>query len=69
MKYNITEKQVRVILIHGFQSSPKVFSKIRHRLKTMGVVVNTIKYNSDKCYDEWITSIDNELKEDVLFRL
>ncbi len=63
MESNIVEKHVRAILIHGFQSSPKVFRKIKHRLKSMGVVVHTIKYNSDKGYGTWIKSIDKKLKE------
>lgn len=63
MKSNIVKKHVGVILIHGFQSSPKVFHTIKHRLKCIGVVVHTVKYNSDKGYDAWINSIDKELKE------
>jgi len=63
MESNIVEKQIRVILIHGFQSSPKVFREIKHRLKSAGVVVYTLKYDSDKGYDGWINSIDKELKE------
>lgn len=57
------EAQKRVILIHGYNSSPKVFNDIKDDLQSKGVIVYPLTYNSAKDYKAWLRHINKKINE------
>lgn len=56
------QKQVKVLLIHGYNGSAKVFADIKKRLKGLALV-ETIRYDSSKTFFSWIRAIDRRIQK------
>lgn len=56
-------KQKKVILIHGYNGSPKVFKDIKDSLEAKGVKVYSVKYDSRKDFEKWIKTIERKIKQ------